>query len=78
ARTTEQTLLEAALQNFDADEAQEGGMEAGSGVYSNSGIRNPISPAQFASFCRTLDIGRYYQYHLDQVLGPRKHARRIS
>ncbi|WDG43088.1 hypothetical protein PUP72_03570 [Pseudomonas synxantha] len=73
AGTTEQSLLEVALQNFEADEAEGKGIEAGSGIYTQAGGDRKLSsvtPQQLAKLCRDLDIGRYYQYHVEQVLGP--------
>ncbi len=81
AQTTEHSLLEAALQNFEADEAEDGGMESGSGLYTTKlGQRalNPIGPTRFAELCRDLDIGRSYQAHLDEVLGPTYSLRMTS
>lgn len=72
AGTTEQSLLEVALQNFEADEAEGKGIEAGSGIYTQAGggrQLSPVTPQQMAKLCRDLDIGRYYQYHVEQVLG---------
>ncbi len=68
ARTTEHSLLEAALQNFEAEEAQEDGMEEGSCIYTSKRLRSAVSPTQFAELCRDLDLGGRYQEHLDQVL----------
>lgn len=78
AGTTEHGLLEAALQNFEADEAEDGGMEDGSGLFQDGRALNGVTPEQFARFCRHLDIGKYYQAHLLQVLGPAWHHGRIS
>ncbi len=72
-KTTEQSLLEAALQNFEASETEEDGMETGSGLYTNTKagrISNPITPLMFAAFCRSLDLGSRYLLHLDNVLDP--------
>ncbi|BDB17345.1 hypothetical protein cym2001_07100 [Pseudomonas sp. CYM-20-01] len=74
ARTTQQPLLEAALQNFEADEAEDGGMEAGSAIYNVYGAaitRQPISPIMFAGFCRSLDLGKHYLQHLETLLAPK-------
>ena len=81
ARTTEHTLLDAALQNFETSEADNGGMEKGSALYTfiqGTRVRNPILPTWFAGLCRDLDIGRLYQAHLDQVLGPTYSLRMTS
>ncbi|AZF51043.1 hypothetical protein C4J85_0530 [Pseudomonas sp. R4-34-07] len=73
ARTTRQTLLEAALQNFEATEAETGGMETGSAIY-NPGptgeVLSIIAATRFASVCRNLDIGSQYLAHIDNVLEP--------
>ncbi|NWB93126.1 hypothetical protein HX777_18905 [Pseudomonas agarici] len=68
-----QTLLEAALQNFDADEAVEGAL-AGQAIIqfpgsSASGDRS-LNPEDFAWLCRTLDLGGLYQAHIDSVFNP--------
>lgn len=71
ATTTEQSPVEAALQNFEPAEAEEDGMETGSALYSLSAagrIRIPISAIFFAQLCRSLDVGGHYLQHLDRVL----------
>lgn len=71
AQTTEHSLLEAALQNFEEEEADEHGMEEGTCIYTlhSSGRRRSIvSPTEFAELCRSLDLGEQYQDHLEQVL----------
>ncbi len=73
ARTTEQNLLEAALQNFEASEAEKEGMEQGSGLYNltESGrTLSMLAPTDFATACRELDIGGKYLKHLTDVLEP--------
>lgn len=73
ARTTEQSLFEAALQNFEPSEAEQGGMDAGSGLFvtTNKGrIPTFFTPAFFANFCRNLDLGNLYQQHLNEVFDP--------
>lgn len=72
-KTTEHTLLEAALQNFEASEAENGGMEQGSGLYnvSQAGrVLTSIAPTRFAGVCRQLDIGGQYLKHVNEVLQP--------
>lgn len=73
AKTTRQTLLEAALQNFEAPEAQNGGMETGTGLYNitrTGDVLTQASATTFAEMCRTLDLGGQYLKHITQVLEP--------
>lgn len=73
AKTTRQTLLEAALQNFEASETVSGGMEAGTGLFNvskNGEVLTQASPAEFAGMCRSLDLGGKYLDHLNEVLEP--------
>lgn len=73
ARTTRQTLLEAALQNFEASESTPGGMEAGtviSKVTKAGELPSGVSPTAFASLCRSLDLGAGYLRHISEVLEP--------
>ncbi|SDV06290.1 dermonecrotic toxin domain-containing protein [Pseudomonas mucidolens] len=73
ARTTRQTLLEAALQNFEAAEAEEGGMESGTAIYdvTQAGqLLSAMPPGTFASGCRKLDLGSQYLAHISSVLEP--------
>lgn len=72
-KTTEQTLLEAALQNFEASETEVGGMEQGTGIYNvpqTGRTLTSVSPARFAAVCRQLDLGGQYLTHLNEVLQP--------
>ena len=74
ARTTEQSLLEAALQNFEASEAQDGGMDGGSGIFNQSPsgrIDTLQSPTLFADFCRRLNLGEKYLSHIRAVIKSR-------
>ncbi|WP_248768012.1 SET domain-containing protein [Pseudomonas sp. MWU12-2345] len=69
--TTEQTLLSAALHNFDESLASAEAFGAGSGIYLTSGARDgktPIKPEEFALVCRNLDFGSLYQSHLRSIL----------
>ncbi|WP_129438958.1 dermonecrotic toxin domain-containing protein [Pseudomonas sp. ACM7] len=72
-KTTEQTLVDAALQNFEPSEALSGGFEAGSAIYL-SGYdekkKSAVSPEHFAGVCRELDIGMQYQRHISEILEP--------
>lgn len=73
ARTTRQTLLEGALQNFEASEAQEGGMETDTAIYNvtaSGEVPSPITGPAFAKFCRNLDLGGQYLAHIFSVLEP--------
>ena len=71
-KTTEQSLLDAALQNFEPSEAVSGGFEAGSAIYvSGSAKRKKVLSAQSTSpGCRELDIGMQYQRHISEILEP--------
>ncbi|MFS0827404.1 NEL-type E3 ubiquitin ligase domain-containing protein [Pseudomonas phoenicis] len=63
-------LLEAALANFTAEQAEPGGMLVGNRLQRAAGL--PAQPlpdaASFARFCRTLDLGGQYQRHVHEVL----------
>ncbi|QXH44154.1 hypothetical protein KSS93_14725 [Pseudomonas xanthosomatis] len=64
--------FEAALRNFTADQAQ-GQQLAGNQLVHLHGQPGQLpSAAQFAAFCRTLDLGGQYQRHLEQVLQPQQ------
>ncbi|NNA11692.1 hypothetical protein HBN71_10940 [Pseudomonas lundensis] len=64
-RTTTQTLLQAALNNFEDSQAQAGGIPKGSHLWSHKSQGNDTSaprlidipPVEFAQLCRELDIG---------------------
>jgi hypothetical protein len=67
------TLLDAAMDNFTADEAKVDGFPAGSVVRiasRPSGVAG-LTPAAFAELCRELDLGRRYQEHFQEVFGLR-------
>ncbi|MHC8322598.1 dermonecrotic toxin domain-containing protein [Pseudomonas sp. GB2N2] len=75
SRIRQNSLLAAALHNFEQAETQEGAFRSGSGVYRNSPQGTPhrinaITPPRFASLCRRLDIGRQYQTHIKARLEP--------
>lgn len=64
------SLLEAALRNFTADEAQ-GRQLAGNRLVDTVANRAGLpSAGRFAGFCRTLDLGGQYQRYLASVLQP--------
>ncbi|SDT21381.1 C-terminal novel E3 ligase, LRR-interacting [Pseudomonas asplenii] len=68
-----QTLLEAALQNFEASEAVPGALSGKSILRSPRQALDPrlsLAPEAFARICRTLDLGRLYQNHIDSVFNP--------
>src|SRR5450830_1384280 len=69
--TTEQTLLSAALCNFDESQTSADTFGAASGIYLTPGTRDGktrIKPEEFALVCRRLDFGSLYQAHLRSVL----------
>ncbi|QBF27004.1 hypothetical protein EXN22_15380 [Pseudomonas tructae] len=56
-----QSLLAAALHNFDDSEVQAGSFTDQSHLYDESGVRLELAPSAFAQLCRTLDLGQQYQ-----------------
>lgn len=78
-RSDTQTLLQAALHNFEAGQAEAGGIPWGSHLWNYKSahssdpapVRLPIEPVAFASLCRRLDIGGRYQQHLETIFNPR-------
>ena len=71
---TRHSLLQAAMQNFEADEAGEGGFDQGSCIYAVRGARQveltAFKPKDFAQICRDLNLGMQYQWHLARVFEP--------
>ncbi|NWB26802.1 hypothetical protein HX886_07570 [Pseudomonas gingeri] len=68
-----QTLLEAALQNFEADEAEQGALKDKAVIQfpgGAAGIKTSLTPEDFAWACRALDLGGLYQAHIDSVFNP--------
>lgn len=64
-----QPLLETALANFTAEQAEPGGMPPGNGLQAAPGADVPLPDAAgFAGLCRALDLGGQYQQHLREVL----------
>ncbi|MFJ4456273.1 NEL-type E3 ubiquitin ligase domain-containing protein [Pseudomonas sp. NPDC089392] len=62
-------LLEAALRNFTAIQAQANGQAPGNGVrHTNDSATGLPSAVQFARLVRELDLGQRYQRHLDEQL----------
>lgn len=78
------TLLEAALGNFEPDEAQKGSCDDcqiitrwssydGEVMATRSAVMEQavsIAPEAFAELCRSLDLGRLYQEHISGILTP--------
>ncbi len=64
------SLLQAALQNFSAAEAANGGLAGKARLQFARPLATSaqLTPESFAGLCRTLDLGGRYQRHLDQVL----------
>src|SRR5579872_6770682 len=67
--THAQTLLEAALQNFEAGEAESDALN-GKAIVQLPGSQAVLAPEAFARLCRTLDLGALYQAHIDSVFNP--------
>jgi len=75
-----QSLLSSALQNFEAFEAEAGGLEDGrrassifgsaSGQVLDPGEPVDLLPERFASLCRDLDLGGRYQRLIDATFRP--------
>jgi len=75
-----QSLLLCALQNFEAFEAQDGGLRdelrASSIFVSDSGLATQptrtldLAPERFAALCRSLDLGGRYQRLIEQLFQP--------
>ncbi|MET1070278.1 MAG: DUF6543 domain-containing protein [Pseudomonas prosekii] len=69
-------LLAAACENFEASETLMGNYDDKSLIYQPeriNGVANKIlniKPHEFAQLCRSLDLGKQYQKHLDSVFEP--------
>lgn len=76
------TLLDAALHNFEAAEAEPTAFADGSGVFTRDAegapLRHAMTVAQFVTLCRQLDIGAQYQAHLKDVLTPAAAPARVA
>ncbi|MNH87084.1 putative E3 ubiquitin-protein ligase ipaH7.8 [compost metagenome] len=75
SRVRHSTLLEAALHNFEEAETADDARRNSSGVYRKDGrgslaLEPSIKLPEFASLCRSLDIGAQYQQHIKNVLLP--------
>jgi hypothetical protein len=68
--TTSRSLLHAAMENFTADQARPGGIPADSVIKINGQTPSDdgITPTNFATLCRELDLGKRYQRHIYEVL----------
>ncbi|MEB0204746.1 dermonecrotic toxin domain-containing protein [Pseudomonas sp. CCC3.1] len=71
---THQSLLQAAMQNFEADLTKADGFAPGTQIYQVEGSSARVSaafkPEAFAAICRNLDLGQQYQTHLSQIFDP--------
>ena len=64
-------LLEVAMRNFTAEQAQADGQPRGNRLLiSRQGLRPAPTAIEFAALCRELDLGEHYQRHLSAVLNP--------
>ncbi|WP_256347339.1 dermonecrotic toxin domain-containing protein [Pseudomonas gingeri] len=65
-----QSLLQAALQNFESSETGPFGFDYGSAILrkSTADLKRPITPANFAAVCRQLDLGGQYKQHVEHFL----------
>ncbi|MHA6573036.1 NEL-type E3 ubiquitin ligase domain-containing protein [Pseudomonas yamanorum] len=73
----EVSLLQAALHNFEASEAEAGAFDASSGFTQHldregaaPGINQTLTVPRFITLCRTLDVGARYQAHIKATLLP--------
>ncbi len=77
-RTDTHTLLQAALHNFEGNQARANGIPWGSHLWDYKSTHSsdpaphsiPIEPTAFAKLCRDLDIGGRYQQHLQRIFNP--------
>jgi Leucine-rich repeat (LRR) protein len=76
-KVLEVSLLQAALHNFEAGEAQDGAFDPTSGFTqypereeASPRINQVLTVPAFITLCRTLDIGARYQAHLKEILRP--------
>lgn len=67
---TQQTLLQAALQNFEKSETVDLGFDRGSQIIRESRgvLKKPITLQDFALLCRRLDLGGQYRKHIESFL----------
>src|SRR5450830_1192238 len=62
-----QSLLQAALQNFESSETGAFGFDHGSAILrkSTAALKKPITPPDFATVSRRLDLGGQYKRHIE-------------
>jgi len=72
-----QSLLQAALQNFESNETGPFGFDRGSAIQrkSTAVLKKPITPPDFAAVCRRLDLGGQYKRHIEHFLLPTERNR---
>lgn len=65
-----QSLLQAALQNFESGETGYFGFDRGSAILRQSSkvLKKPITAPDFAALCRQLDLGGQYRKHIEGFL----------
>ena len=65
-----QSLLQAALQNFESSETGTFGFDHGSAILrkSTAALKKPITPPDFAAVCRRLDLGGQYKRYIEHFL----------
>ncbi|WP_413398540.1 NEL-type E3 ubiquitin ligase domain-containing protein [Pseudomonas sp. 1P02AnB] len=68
--TSRQSLLAAALHNFDPSETQAAAFSSGTCIVDAAHRPIALAPERFAQLCRTLDIGGQYQRRIKTVLTP--------
>ncbi|NWD48588.1 dermonecrotic toxin domain-containing protein [Pseudomonas gingeri] len=70
--TLVQSLLQAALQNFESSETGPFGFDRGSAILrkNTAPLNKPITPTDFAAVCRRLDLGGQYKQHVEHFLLP--------
>ena len=63
------SLLQAAMQNFSAAEAEPDGLPEGAVIRrgADNSVASGITAAQFVGYCRDLDLGHAYQEHIREV-----------
>ncbi|PWB31405.1 hypothetical protein DCO48_17240 [Pseudomonas sp. SDI] len=72
----EQSLLEAALHNFDPTEAIAAGATGSLALFDHTNRSMALAPERFVQICRDLDLGGQYQAYLDSRFEPADtHAR---
>lgn len=74
SRFRQLSLLDAALHNFEASEAEPKAWREGSGIFTRDAdgapVRHALTVAQFVALCRRLDLGAQYQAYIQAILQP--------